>query len=182
MNLETLANQGQATVYDSLAASIGPKICDLRKQFIKESFSGFHMVEHRLEMVAIIHGMEFINDSKSSNINATWFALENNQRPVIWIVGGVDIGNNYSIVYPHVRSRVKGIICLGLDNSRIHDAFKDLGIPITDTLTMDDAVQAAYDMGSRGDVILLSPACASFDLFENYEERGKAFRKAVKNL
>jgi UDP-N-acetylmuramoylalanine--D-glutamate ligase len=182
MTLENLAKQGQTTVYDSLAASIGPKIRDIRKQFIKDSFLGFHQAEHRLEMVAIIHGMEFINDSKSSNINSTWFALENNLRPVIWIAGGVDIGNNYSIVYPHVRRNVKGIICLGLDNKRLHEAFGDLEIPIADVFTMDDAVQAAYLMGTKGDMILLSPACASFDLFENYEERGKAFRKAVKNL
>ena len=182
MTLETLAKQGQTTVYDSLAASIGPKIRDIRKQLIKDSFIAFHQAEHQHEMVAIIHGMEFINDSKSSNINATWFALENNLRPVIWIVGGVDNGNNYSIVYPYVRRNVKGIICLGLDNSRIHSAFDELEIPMVDALTMDDAVQAAYYMGTKGDVILLSPACASFDLFENYEERGKAFRKAVKNL
>ena len=182
MTLEALATQGQTTVYDSLAASIGPKIRDIRKQSIKDSFGGNHHVEHRLEMVAIIHGMEFINDSKSSNLNGAWFALESNPRPVIWIAGGVDIGNDYSIVYPQVRRNVKGIICIGLDNSRIHDAFDKLEIPIVDAVSMDEAVLAAFYMGTRGDVILLSPACASFDLFENYEERGQAFRKAVKNI
>jgi UDP-N-acetylmuramoylalanine--D-glutamate ligase len=132
--------------------------------------------------VAIIHGMEFINDSISSNINATWFALENILRPVVWIVGGVESGNDYSILRHLVRKNVKGIICLGLDNSRIHQAFDELQLPMADVVTMDEAVQAAYYMGDKGYVVLLSPACASFDLFENYEERGKAFRKAVKNL
>ncbi|MEI6174702.1 MAG: hypothetical protein WCR01_13205 [Bacteroidota bacterium] len=182
MTLEGLAKQGHSNVYDSLVASIGPKIREIRKEYIKDSFSGFQMVEHRLETVAIIHGMEFINDSKSSNINATWFALENILRPVIWIVGGVESGNDYSILRHLVRKNVKGIICLGLDNSRIHEAFDELKLPMVDLVSMDEAVQAAYYMGEKGDVILLSPACASFDLFENFEERGQAFRKAVKNL
>ncbi|MEI7499819.1 MAG: hypothetical protein WCK84_05165 [Bacteroidota bacterium] len=182
MTLEALAKQGHTTVFDSLVASIGPKIREIRKEFIKDSFSAFQQVEHRLETVAIIHGMEFINDSKSSNINATWFALENISRPVIWIVGGVESGNDYSILLQLVRQNVKGIVCLGLDNSRIHEAFDELLLPMADVVTMDDAVQAAYYMGNNGDVILLSPACASFDIFENFEERGKAFRKAVKNL
>ncbi len=182
MTLEALAKQGHITVYDSLVASIGPKIREIRKEFIKDSFAGFQQVEHRLETVAIIHGMEFINDSKSSNINATWFALENITRPVIWILGGVESGNDYTILRHLVRHNVKGIICLGLDNSRIHEAFDELMLPMEDVLTMEDAVQSAYYMGEKGDVILLSPACASFDLFENYEERGKAFRKSVKNL
>jgi UDP-N-acetylmuramoylalanine--D-glutamate ligase len=182
MTLEALAKQGHNNVYDSLVASIGPKIRDIRKEFIKDSFSGFQLAEHRLESVAIIHGMEVINDSISSNINATWFALENILRPVVWIVGGVESGNDYSILRHLVRKNVKGIICLGLDNSRIHQAFDELQLPMADVVTMDEAVQAAYYMGDKGYVVLLSPACASFDLFENYEERGKAFRKAVKNL
>jgi UDP-N-acetylmuramoylalanine--D-glutamate ligase len=182
MTLEALAKQGQTTVYDSLVASIGPKIRDLRKEFIKESFSGFQQVEHRLELVAIIHGVEFINDSKSSNINGTWFAMESTSRPVIWIAGGVDSGNDYSVLRHLVRNNVKGIVCLGLDNRRIHEAFDELDLQMVDAATMEDAVQAAYYMGAKGDTILLSPACASFDLFENFEERGKAFRKSVKNL
>jgi UDP-N-acetylmuramoylalanine--D-glutamate ligase len=182
MTLEALAKQGQTTVYDSLVASIGPKIRDLRKESIKESFNGFQQVEHRLELVAIIHGMEFINDSKSSNINGTWYALESTSRPVIWIAGGVDTGNDYSVLHHLVRTNVKGIVCLGLDNRHIHEAFDDLGLQMADVTTMEDAVEAAYYMGNTGDAVLLSPACASFDLFENYEERGKAFRKYVKNL
>ena len=182
MTLEALANQGQATIYSSLAASIGPKIRGLRKQYIQDSFSGFQLVEHRLELVAIIHGIEFINDSKSSNVNGTWYALETISRPVIWIVGGVDSGNDYSELRQLVGANVKGIICLGVDNARIHHAFDELELPMADVMTMEDAVQTAYYMGSKGDVVLLSPACASFDLFENFEERGKAFRKSVKNL
>ncbi len=182
MIYETLATEGKSTRYDWLAATIGPKIREIRKKYIMESFCGFQQFEHRLEFVAMIQGMEFINDSKSSTINATWFALENFNKPVVWIVGGVEIGNDYSIVYPQVSAKVKAIICLGKDNRRIHEAFTPLGIPITNTASMEEAVQQAYIMGEKGDVILLSPACASFDLFGNFEERGKAFRKAVKNL
>ncbi|MEI7663176.1 MAG: cyanophycin synthetase [Bacteroidota bacterium] len=182
MTLEALAKQGQTTVYNSLVASIGPKIREIRKEYIKESFYGFQQVEHRLELVAVIHGIEFINDSKSTNINGTWFAMESTSRPVIWIVGGVDSGNDYSVLRHLVRTNVKGIICLGKDNGRIHEAFDQFNLPMADVLTMDEAVQSAYYMGDTGDVVLLSPACASFDLFENYEERGAAFRSSVKNL
>ncbi|MCK9220472.1 MAG: hypothetical protein PHF97_11675 [Bacteroidales bacterium] len=182
MTLEALAKQGHPSVYDSLAASIGPKIREIRKEFIKESFSGFQYVDHRLESVAIIHGIEFINDSKSSNLNATWFALETISKPIVWIVGGVERDNDYGIIRNLVRCHVKAIICLGLDNHRIHEAFDELKIPMTDRITMEDAVQTAYSISSKGDTVLLSPACASFDLFKNYEERGFAFRNAVKNL
>ena len=182
MTLEALATQGQATVYNSLVASIGPKIRQIRKQYIQESFTGFQQVEHRLEPVAVIHGIEFINDSKSSNTNGTWYALETIHRPVIWIAGGVDSGNDYSELDQLVRENVKGIVCLGLDNSLIHEAFDKLNLPMADVVTMEEAVLAAYYMGEKGDVVLLSPACASFDLFENFEERGKAFRTSVKNL
>jgi UDP-N-acetylmuramoylalanine--D-glutamate ligase len=182
MTFETLAKQGHTTIYDSLVASIGPKIREIRKEFIKESFYGFQQVEHRLELVAIIKDMEFINDSKSSNLNSTWFALENTWRPIIWIVGGVESGNDYSTLCQLVRTKVKGMVCLGLDTSRIHEAFGELDIPMIDAWSMDEAVQAAYYMGNNGDAVLLSPGCPSFDLFENYEARGNAFRKAVKNL
>lgn len=182
MTFEALAKQGQTTIYDSLVASIGPKIREIRKDSIKESFYGFQQVEHRLEMVAIIKDIEFINDSKSSNLNSTWYALENTSRPIIWIVGGVDSGNDYATLRQLVRTKVKAIVCLGLDTSRIHEAFDELDIPTTDTLSMEEAVQVAYYLGSNGDAVLLSPACPSFDLFENYEARGNAFRKAVKNL
>ena len=182
MTFETLAKQGQATVYDSLAASLGQKVRDIRKEYIKESFNGFLSVEHRLELVAVIKDMEFINDSKSSTLNSTWYALESTSGPIIWILGGVEPGNDYSILRHLVRTKVKGMICLGLDSSRIHREFGDTGVPLTDAYSMEEAVQAAYYMGNSGDSVLLSPACPSFDLFENYEARGNAFRKAVKNL
>jgi UDP-N-acetylmuramoylalanine--D-glutamate ligase len=182
MTFEALAKQGQATVYDTLAASIGPKISEIRKEFIKESFKGFQHMEHRLELVAVIRDMEFVNDSKSSTLNSTWYALESTSRPIIWIVGGVEPGNDYSTLRHLVRTKVKAIICLGVDNTRLHNAFDDLDVPVTDALSMDEAVIAAYYLGNHGDAVLLSPACPSFDLFDNYEERGMAFRKAVKNL
>jgi UDP-N-acetylmuramoylalanine--D-glutamate ligase len=182
MTFESLAQQGQTTVYESLAASIGPKIRGIRKQYIKESFYGFQHAEHRLETVATIRDMEFINDSKSSTLNSTWFALENTPRPIIWIVGGVEPGNDYTFLRQLVRTKVKAIICLGLDTSRIQETFSELNIPMLHTQSMDEAVENAYYMGDHGDAVLLSPACPSFDLYENYEERGKAFRKAVKNL
>jgi UDP-N-acetylmuramoylalanine--D-glutamate ligase len=182
MTFEALANQGQETVYQSLAASIGPKIREIRKQFIKESFYGFQEFEHRMETVLVIKDMEFINDSRSSTLNSTWYALESTSRPIIWIVGGVDSGNDFTTLRNLVRTKVKGMICLGLDTTRIHNAFEGLDIPVIDALTMEEAVQAAYYMGNSGDAVLLSPACPSFDLYDNYEERGIAFRKAVKNL
>ncbi|HNY01687.1 MAG TPA: hypothetical protein PKG48_03830 [Bacteroidales bacterium] len=182
MTFEALAKQGQTTPYQSLAASIGSRIRDIRKEFIKESFYGFQQIEHRLEVVAVIRGMDFINDSKSSTLNSTWYALESMSRPVIWIAGGVESGNDYTVLRQLVRTKVRAIICLGIDNSRIHEAFSDLNLPVIDTLSMDEAVQTAYYMGNQGDAVLLSPACPSFDLFADYEERGNAFRKAVKNL
>lgn len=182
MTFEALALQGHKTTYESLAASIGPRIRDLRKAAIKESFYGFQHAEHRLETVAVIRDMEFINDSRSSTMNATWFALESVSRPIIWIVGGVDPGNDYSVLRQLVRTKVKGIISLGKDNARIRDAFSDLEIPFSEASTMEEAVESAYYMGKNGYAVLLSPACPSFDLFQNFEERGMAFRKAVKNL
>ncbi len=182
MTFEALATQGKMTPYQSLAASIGPKIREIRKEFIKESFYGFQQIEHRLELVAVIRDMEFINDSKSSTLNSTWYALESLSRPVIWIAGGVDGGNDYSTLRQLVRTKVRAIICLGVDTTRLHEAFGDLNLPMTDTRSMDEAVETAYYLGNNGDAVLLSPACPSFDLFTDYEERGMAFRKAVKNL
>jgi UDP-N-acetylmuramoylalanine--D-glutamate ligase len=182
MTFETLAKQGQTNVYESLAASIGPKIRGIRKEFIKESFHGFLHAEHRLETVAVIRDMEFINDSKSSTLNSTWYALESVAKPIIWIVGGVEPGNDYTILRQLVRTKVKGIIYLGPDTTRLQNAFEGLDIPATRALTMEEAVETSYYMGQNGYCILLSPACPSFDLFANFEERGKAFRAAVKNL
>lgn len=135
-----------------------------------------------MEFVANIHGIEFINDSKATNVNSTWYALESSTKPVIWIAGGVDKGNDYSSLAPLIKQKVKGIVCLGKDNSKIHTAFDEMIPQIVDVNSATDAVQHAYKMAKAGYVVLLSPACASFDLFENYEDRGHQFKQAVKNL
>lgn len=182
MTLEGLALQGQATIYDTLAATVGPRIREIRKESIKESFSDFQLAEHRLEPVANIHGILFINDSRSSNINSTWFGLESMTQPVIWIAGGIDGGNDWESLKSLVKKKVKALICLGLDNLRLRSAFADTGISIIPVNTMEEAVHAAYSFGEKDHVVLLSPACASFDQYENFEVRGKSFRAAVKNL
>lgn len=182
MTFEILANEGLSARYESMAARMGPKINELRKQYIRESFCTIHQVEHRLEHVAMVQGKEFINDSISVTVNSTWWAMESNNKPIVWIVGGIENGKDYQSLGSLVSQKVKAIVCLGLDNRRIHEAYDNLGIPMVDTNNMDDAVHQAYLMAQKGDLVLLSPACASFDLFENYEERGIAFRKAVKQL
>ena len=182
MTLEKLAEQGNHNVQVSMAAAIGLKIHEIRKILIKECFTDFQNVEHRLETVANVHGIAFVNDSRATNINSTWYALETTTRPIIWIDGGVDTGNDYSILRAVVIKKVKAIISLGIDNQNLIMAFKDLNIPITTTQSMTEAVDLAYIAGTKGDTVLLSPACASFDLFIDYEDRGIAFKKAVKNL
>lgn len=182
MSVHDLALQGKHNLYNSMAAGIASRILDLRKEVIRESLSDFQNVEHRLESVAAVHGIEFINDSKATNVNSTWYALESISRPVVWIVGGVDKGNDYSELMPLVQEKVKAIICLGKDNQKIIDAFKEKIQIIEESTSAEDAVRKAYEIGMKGDVVLLSPACASFDLFENYEDRGHQFKKAVKAL
>jgi UDP-N-acetylmuramoylalanine--D-glutamate ligase len=182
MSIHDLALQGKHNLYNSMAAGIATRILDLRKEVIRESLSDFQNVEHRLETVAAVHGIEFINDSKATNVNSTWYALESISRPVVWIVGGVDKGNDYSELMPLVEEKVKAIICLGKDNKKIIDAFKEKIQIIEESTSAEDAVRKAYEIGVKGDVVLLSPACASFDLFENYEDRGHQFKKAVKAL
>jgi UDP-N-acetylmuramoylalanine--D-glutamate ligase len=182
MSFEILAKQGNSTRYETLAATILPRIREIRKESIKESLTGFSRVEHRLEYVLSIQGIEFINDSRSTTINSTWFALSNYPKPIVWIAGGVESGNDYRELIPVVREKVKAIVCLGKGNHKIIDTFSSLGLPISRTSSMEDAVLQAYYLSSPGDVVLLSPACASFDLFSDLEERGKAFKKAVKNL
>ena len=142
----------------------------------------FKGVEHRLERFLKVHGIEFINDSKATNINSTWYALESMTQKTVWIVGGIDKGNNYGELYELVKTKVKAIICLGIDNSKILEAFKDLGIDMVETQSMQDAVRSAYYLAKKGDTVLLSPACASFDLFENYEDRGRQFKQSVREL
>jgi UDP-N-acetylmuramoylalanine--D-glutamate ligase len=182
MTLEELALQGKHNHYNSMAAGIVSRLLDIRKDTIKECLSEFQHVEHRLEFVASIHGIEFINDSKATNINSTWYALESTRRPIIWIAGGIDKGNDYSLLKDMVRSKVKAIICLGTDNENIKKSFAGEVEDILETQSARDAVGVAYHLARRGDTVLLSPSCASFDLFENYEDRGKKFKEAVNGL
>jgi UDP-N-acetylmuramoylalanine--D-glutamate ligase len=182
MNIFDLALQGKHNIYNSMAAAIAANVLNLRKDVIRESLSDFQNVEHRLEFVGMVHGIEFINDSKATNVNSTWYALECMTKPVVLILGGKDKGNDYAMLKELVRDKVKAIVCLGVDNKKIHKAFKDTVEVIKDAASADEAVQTAYSLGQSGDVILLSPACASFDLFINYEDRGRKFKQAVKAL
>lgn len=182
MTIEELALQGKHNIYNSMAAGISGSLIGLRKESIKESLGSFENTAHRLEYVANIHGIEFINDSKATNINSAWWALENQHKPVIWIAGGIDKGNDYSKLFDVVKSNVKALVCLGLDNELMIDAFKDIIPVIIETQSAEEAVNQAYYLASNNDVVLLSPACASFDLFENYEDRGNQFKNAVKAL
>jgi UDP-N-acetylmuramoylalanine--D-glutamate ligase len=182
VTLETLALQGQNSIHCTLASGIGARVQDLRKSLIKDCFTRIESTEHRMEYVANVHGIEFINDSRATNINATWYSLGSMAKPVIWIAGGVDMGNDFEILKMLVRSKVKAIVCLGKDCSRLYKAFADLDKPFTETPLMFEAVELALFAGEDGDVVLFSPACASFDLFMDYEERGRAFREAVKTL
>lgn len=182
MTIEQLALQGKHNVYNSMAASLAARIVDVRKEIIRESLQDFQNIEHRLEFVASINGIEFINDSKATNVNSTWYALESMQKPVVWICGGQDKGNDYNELTELVKAKVKAIVCLGKDNSKILAAFKDVVDVIVETDNASDAVAASYKIGKKGDVVLLSPCCASFDLFQNYEDRGMQFKGAVRSL
>ena len=182
MSIFDLSLEGTHNTYNSMAAAITGSVLDLRKDTIRESLKDFKGVEHRLEPVLKIHGMQFINDSKATNVNSTWFALETVQKNIIWVVGGVDKGNDYSELVELVRNKVKAIVCLGEDVKKIHAAFEGIVNDIIDTKTMKEAVKTAYYLGSKDDNILLSPACASFDLFDNYEQRGRQFKLAVRSL
>ena len=182
MLIHELALQGKHNLYNTMAAGIATRYLDIRKEIVRESFSDFRNVEHRLEFVANVHGIEFVNDSKATNVNSTWYALESFNQPVILILGGVDKGNDYTILADLVKEKVKAIVCLGKDNKKLEKAFKGLVPEFIETMSADEAVQVSYRLGKKGDVVLLSPACASFDLFENYEDRGRKFKKAVKGL
>jgi UDP-N-acetylmuramoylalanine--D-glutamate ligase len=182
MSIHDLAIKGKHNQYNSMAAGISARIAGVRKEKIRESFVGFEGLEHRLEYVATIRGVEFINDSKATNVNSVWFALESMKKPVVLILGGQDKGNDYTEIMELVKERVKAIVCMGVDNQPIHDAFGSIIGDIVDTASAADAVNAAYALAENGDVVLLSPACASFDLFKNYEDRGKQFKEAVRNL
>ncbi|MDR0419226.1 MAG: UDP-N-acetylmuramoyl-L-alanine--D-glutamate ligase [Prevotellaceae bacterium] len=182
MLVEELALKGKHNLYNSMAASIAGQVLRIRKETIRESLSNFKSIEHRLEPVLKVGGILFINDSKATNINSTWYALESMTAPTIWIVGGKDKGNDYSELTKLVKEKVKAIVCLGLDNSKIHKAFEGIVDTIVDTKSAEEAVKAAYKLGEKGDTVLLSPACASFDLFKNYEDRGRQFKESVRNL
>jgi UDP-N-acetylmuramoylalanine--D-glutamate ligase len=182
MTIQELALQGKHNMYNSMAAGVAGKLIDIRKETIRESLSDFHNIDHRLELVGNVHGIEFINDSKATNVNSTWYALESMNNPVILILGGVDKGNDYSMLNDLVKEKVKAIICLGADNKKIIKAFGVMVETIVEANSAKEAVAHAYKIGKKGDTVLLSPACASFDLFENYEDRGTQFKQAVRAL
>ena len=182
MFLQELALGGRHNVYNSMAAALAAKAMDIDNKVIREGLSSFQAVEHRLEKVLSIKDVLYINDSKATNVDAAWYALECQTRPVIWIVGGTDKGNDYSSLIPLAKEKVKAIICMGLDNRKIHDVFTDVVPKMIDVTSAKDAVQAAHTLAVSGDVVLLSPCCASFDLFKNYEDRGRQFKDAVRSL
>jgi UDP-N-acetylmuramoylalanine--D-glutamate ligase len=182
MTIYELALQGKHNLYNSMAAGISGSILNLRKEGIRECLSDFQGVEHRLERFLRVHNIEFINDSKATNVNSVWYALESMHAPVVWIVGGIDKGNDYSILFDLVKEKVKAIVCLGKDNHKIIATFDGMVKEIVDTKSMEEAVRSSYFLAEKGDAVLLSPACASFDLFRNYEDRGQQFKEAVRNL
>ena len=182
MSILDLSLQGKHNTYNSMAAGIASMVLKIRDEQLRESLSDFTGVEHRLERFLKVHGIEFINDSKATNVNSSWYALESVHKPVVWIAGGVDKGNDYSMLQGLVTNKVKAIVCLGKNNAKLHEAFGDCVADIVDASSMEEAVKAAYYLARNGDTVLLSPACASFDLFENYEDRGNQFKKEVRNL
>jgi UDP-N-acetylmuramoylalanine--D-glutamate ligase len=182
MSTKDLALEGKHNIKNAMAASTVAHLLRIRKQTIRESLENFHGVEHRLENVLKINKVQYINDSKATNVNATYYALESMDAPTVWIVGGQDKGNNYQELYPFVNEKVKAIICLGVDNEKLMENFSSMVDVIIETQFMSEAVKIAYKLAEAGDNVLLSPACASFDLFENYEDRGRQFKNAVRNL
>ena len=182
MKQNELSLKGKHNTYNSMAAGIAGSILGIRKEVIRESLSDFEGVEHRLEMLPNVRGVEFINDSKATNINSTWYALESMNDETVWIVGGVDKGNDYFELIDLVKEKVKAIVCLGVDNSKIHKAFDGIIDTIVDTESMHDAVKISFELANEEATVLLSPACASFDLFKSYEDRGKQFKEEVRKL
>jgi UDP-N-acetylmuramoylalanine--D-glutamate ligase len=181
MNINELALQGKHNIYNSLAAGISAKILDIKNPIIRESLMDFKGVEHRLEKYIKVRGILFINDSKSTNINSCWYALESMDKPTVWIAGGIDKGNDYSILTELVKQKVKAIVALGKNTEKIHKEFDGM-VPIVDALSMKEAVELSYNLANDGEIVLLSPACASFDLFKNYEDRGHQFKQCVRKL
>jgi UDP-N-acetylmuramoylalanine--D-glutamate ligase len=182
LSVNELSLRGRHNTYNSMAAGIAGNVLKIRKEVIREALMDFQSVEHRLEPVVKVHGIEFINDSKATNVNSTWFALESMNTEVIWIAGGVDKGNDYNELKKLAEMKVKALVCLGKDNKKLLDSFADSVETIVECTSMRDAVRKAYHLGKDGDTVLLSPACASFDLFENYEDRGRQFKENVREL
>ena len=182
MYLQELALGGKHNVYNSMAAAIAAKVMDIDNEAIRNGLASFQAVEHRLEKVLSIKDVLYINDSKATNVDAAWYALECQTRPVVWIVGGTDKGNDYSSLIPLAKEKVKAMICMGLDNRKFHESFKGIVPEIHDVTSASDAVKLAHSLAVSGDCVLLSPCCASFDLFKNYEDRGRQFKEAVRNL
>jgi UDP-N-acetylmuramoylalanine--D-glutamate ligase len=182
MSIYDFALKGKHNAYNTMAASIAATTLGIRKEKIREAVSNFHNLEHRMEFVATVKGVDFINDSKATNVNSTWYALESMQKPTILILGGVDKGNDYSLIAELVKEKVKAIVCLGVDNKKIVDYFKEFVPIILEADNANNAVLESFQLAAKGDVVLLSPACASFDLFKNYEDRGVQFKIAVKEL
>lgn len=182
MYINELSLKGRHNGYNSMAAAIIGQVLNIRKETIRESMMSFQNVEHRLEPVLTIAGVDFINDSKATNVNSAWYALESMEKPTIWIAGGVDKGNDYTLLKDLVKEKVRIIVCLGVDNRKIHEAFGSEVDMIVNTTSMNEAVHVAQQLAKHGEAVLLSPACASFDLFKNYEDRGRQFKKAVRDL
>lgn len=182
MNIATLALKGKHNTKNAMGASMATSVLKVRNATIRESLEDFEGAEHRLEFVLKINGVQYVNDSKATNINATFYALDSVKAPIVWIVGGVDKGNDYLDLMPMVREKVKAIICLGMDNQKITQTFSNVIDLIVETAGAEEAVKVAYKIAEKGDTVLLSPACASYDLFENYEDRGNKFKEAVRGL
>lgn len=182
VSIHDMTLDGKHNQFNSMAAGISARAAGIRKEKIRDCFETFEGLEHRLEFVATVRGVDFINDSKGTNLNSVWFALESMKKSVVLILGGQDKGNDYNEIMELVEDKVKAIVCMGLDNTKIHAAFDGKVAQIADTQSAVDAVNAAYALADKGDVVLLSPGCASFDLFKNYEDRGRQFKEAVRNL
>lgn len=182
MSIYDFALKGIHNQYNTMAAGIASATVGIRKQKIREAIQSFEALEHRMEYVSTVRGVEFINDSKATNVNSTWYALESMEKPTILILGGVDKGNDYGLIRELVKEKVKAIVCMGVDNRKIHEAFQNDVALMVNTGSAEEAVKAAFHFATKGDVVLLSPACASFDLFKNYEDRGRQFKEAVRDL
>ncbi|HRP55212.1 cyanophycin synthetase, partial [Agriterribacter sp.] len=182
MSVLDFAVKGKHNQYNTMAAGLAGMTIGIRKEKIRAAVENFESLEHRMEKVLTVRGVEFINDSKATNVNSTWYALETMERPVVLILGGIDKGNDYSTILELVKEKVKAIVCMGVDNRKIHEAFgKDVEVMVN-TSGAKEAVHAAFHLANKGDVVLLSPACSSFDLFKNYEDRGRQFKEAVREL